>query len=367
MTSIQAGRITLAREARGYTQAQLAHDTGVSQSYLSKVENLKIAPADDLVDKAAEVLGYPRSFFDAAFAPQSLPISFYRRRLSISAKAVRQIDAISNMWIEHVHQLLVSVDLPEPDVPVVELHGLLNGSNIESEATLRDLPEQVAVELRSAWHVGRGPIENITNLLESHGVVVIPFNFPSPKFDALGVRPGNGVPPLLIVSTAIPGDRLRFTLAHELGHLIMHSRPISPERDIEKEADRFAAEFLAPAAEIKSRLNRLSIQSAAELKAHWKVSMMSLIYRAGQLGKITQHQQEYLYKRMGSLGYRNLEPVPIPREQPLLLRQILRTHLDSLGFTPVELMESLHICNEDFQQWYHDFIDELSRTQLRLI
>ncbi|WP_191303880.1 ImmA/IrrE family metallo-endopeptidase [Amycolatopsis bartoniae] len=75
-------------------------------------------------------------------------------------------------------------------------------------------------------------------------------------------------------------DRERFTLAHELGYLLMHELP---HEDQERQANQFAGEFLAPAQEIPPTLQGPTVRQfarLAELKKMWKASMAFPIQRS---------------------------------------------------------------------------------------
>ena len=129
-------------------------------------------------------------------------------------------------------------------------------------------------------------------------------------------------------------DRLRFTLAHEIGHIVMH---VSHCDEMEKQADQFASEFLMPEAQIRSQLSFVNLQKLAAMKPYWRVSMNSLLYRAAELGTIDARRKSYLWMLMGQAGYRKNEPVPIPPESPMALSEILSVHQNSLGYKPTDI------------------------------
>jgi len=101
----------------------------------------------------------------------------------------------------------------------------------------------------------------------------------------------------------MPPDRQGFTLAHELGHLVMHNAP-RPDDPLEKEADRFASEFLMPSRDIKPYLSNLSMEKLANLKLHWRTSMQSILEKAYTLGTINERQRRNFWMKMGKKGYR---------------------------------------------------------------
>ena len=103
-------------------------------------------------------------------------------------------------------------------------------------------PTEVARQVRSLWRVPSGPIDHLIRLLESVGVLVHTRPLGTAAQDAVSTWP-RGRPAIMLVNSGLPPDRLRFTVAHELGHLVMHSMPSDTQ---EREANLFAAEFLAP-------------------------------------------------------------------------------------------------------------------------
>lgn len=150
------------------------------------------------------------------------------------------------------------------------------------------------------------------------------------------------MPPLFFVNASASGDRLRYSLSHEMGHIVMHE--VHTE-DMEREANRFAAEFLMPANDIRSSLDGLSLPKLATLKPYWKVSMAALLKRATDLKKITERQVRYLWMQMGRLGYRTREPaeLEIPVEKPTTLRELFDVYTDELNYSIADLSNLLDV------------------------
>jgi Zn-dependent peptidase ImmA (M78 family) len=141
----------------------------------------------------------------------------------------------------------------------------------------------------------------------------------------------------------------------------MHTLPTSEQ---ESEADRFAAEFLMPAAEIRSELTSLTLPKLAQLKERWKVSMQALIRRAYQLDVITQRQQRSFFMRFSQMGYRKQEPFPVPQEEPQLLQRILEVHRTEHGYSGAELAKSALMSEEEFRSAY---VPSEAPSRLRLV
>ena len=149
----------------------------------------------------------------------------------------------------------------------------------------------------------------------------------------------------------MPGDRMRFTLAHELAHIVMHKLLTE---NMENEADRFASEFLMPSEDIRHQLNYLTLDKLAQLKLYWKVSMAALLMKAKTLKTISERQYSYLWMLMGKNGYRLNEPVQfsIPQEKPSLLSEMITTHLQELEFSERELAKILMLHESEFRTIY---------------
>lgn len=333
--------IVLARESREISQSALAYQIGVSQGTLSKVENGQVAASDELIQKLSNFLNYPSDFFSQDYTFRNLPVSFYRKRVAVKASLIHAIRARINILRLHVLTLLKSVDIPECRLPFVDL------------AEYDGSPERVVQELRIRWHLPRGPVENLTRTLEDAGVIIIRCDFGTRQIDAVSLyEPMDDLPPMIFVSEAIPGDRLRFSLAHETAHLILHSHLPLPGENIEDEADRFAAEFLMPAADIRNFLSRPTLTKLALLKPHWGVAIQALLMRAGQLGQITERQRRYLWMQVSAAGYRTQEPLPIGVETPSLISELIQTHLEDLGYDDTNLSKLLHLELAEFRSQY---------------
>jgi Zn-dependent peptidase ImmA (M78 family) len=158
------------------------------------------------------------------------------------------------------------------------------------------------------------------------------------------------MPPVFFVHEEAPGDRERWTLCHELGHVLMHHQPT--DGDIEDEASLFANEFLMPADEIGPDLRNMTLPKAAALKSYWKVSMQAIIRWSYQCGKISKNQYSYLFRQLSAKGYRKCEPVPIPPEEPAVFSELLGYYRKSLGRTEEQLADHIGELPDGFRTNY---------------
>lgn len=338
-TTFNPDMLRLARDARELTQVKLATRSGVTQAFISKLEHgLHVQPGDDAMQRMADVLGFPVDFFMQHEKALGFPHFHYRKQARLGAKPLARIGAIINIRRIHITKLLRSyeIDVPKP-IPQIDLD--------EQGIT----PEKAAERLRAYWMVPRGPIVNLVELIENAGGIVILTDFRTNLLDGLSFRVV-GLPPLFFMNKNVSGDRFRFSLAHELGHMVMHLLPADDDK-LEDEAHRFAAAFLTPANEIRPYLINAKLSTLGRVKSYWKVSIKSLIFRAHELKIITDFQYLNLNIQY-SKSVRGEEPVVIEIEKPCILQRIVRYHFDVLGYSVEELAKLLAIHPCDFEKAY---------------
>lgn len=193
-----------------------------------------------------------------------------------------------------------------------------------------DQLEDIANKVRDAWKLGCNPITDLTDTLETLGLLVVVVDEENPGFSGLTAwaKTSDGRSyPVVAVSSRWPGDRQRFTLAHELGHLLLAGR-IDAELDEEKVCDHFAGAFLAPKTAVLQLLGPsrrgLEWQELYALKREFGLSMAGWLQRAKQCGVITADTHVAMSKRFSAKGWRKGEPgEPVPREQPRLFEQLV--------------------------------------------
>jgi Zn-dependent peptidase ImmA (M78 family)/transcriptional regulator with XRE-family HTH domain len=351
--------LTLARESRGYTQAELAVAADFGQGTLSKYETGMLQPPDLAVEALSRSLSYPAEFFFQVGHPYGFPPFHYRKRKKLSAKALGRIVAEMNIRRMHVQKLSISFSergnrfIPEIDMD--EFQGL---------SRKRPDVESVARTIREAWMLPNGPIENMVELIEENGGIIIPCDFGSDLIDAMSQRI-DGLPVLFFVNVNSPSDRLRLTLAHELAHMVLHTTTFKDDEEMEREADQFAGAFLLPADEIRGQLRRFDLRHLANLKSYWKVSMAAIAMRASNLNLITPYQTKMFFIEMGKLGYRKHEPNEPPKETPNRLRQMVEYHQNVLDYSENDMAALLCLTPHEFQIMYRP--NPPKRPHLRLV
>lgn len=350
--------VVLAREFRGFTQEDLARKIFVSQAKIAKVES-GIQPdlQEPQFDMLCEALGFPAEFFQQEEELLGFGSSayFYRKKADLTASDRRRIHGVVNLIRIHIKLMLGFID--------IEASRRLPRFDIEDYG---GSAENLAQAVRAMWNLPDGPVKNLTNVIESAGVIIIPCEFYTRSMDATSLRLAE-IPPLIFINSQLPGDRWRFTLAHELGHLIMHD---VPREEMEDEADRFAAEFLMPEIEMKAqftRLPNLRIQDLANLKIYWKTSMGALLMRAADLGYLSENQRRYLWATMSKLGYRTREPNSISKEDPKTYQKVLRYFTDHLQYSLDELSRALKINRPVLDELHGAALVGVAAPRLRIV
>lgn len=319
--------LTLARESRGRTQTQLARELGISQAEVSKYETGLKEPSELMVSRFAARLEYTEGFFYLNESIRSFGSGcvYHRKKQSATDTKLQHLLALINVKRIQVKQLLKSMN------PIASNFAPLDIDEHSGGAA------EVAKKVRILWSLPPGPVQNLVRAVEDAGGIVIQCDFETDKVDALS-QSLPGYPPVFLINHRIPTDRMRFTLAHEIGHIFMH-RHLG--EDMERQADSFAAEFLMPKEQIAPQLKFVNLPKLAAMKPYWRVSMNALLYRAAEVGAIDSRRKSYLWMLMGQSGYRKVEPVVIPREEPTALPELLSLHQTSLGYRPSDIDEIL--------------------------
>lgn len=343
--------LTLARESRGFTQKELADSISVTQGKISKIEDGLLQVTEDDLVKICSVLRYSRNFFFSNNSRRLSYVSFYRRRKRITARIASECEARMDIIAMQVEQLLKVTEVGNKIIPEYDPDEV--GGDIG----------KIAMLVRKALGLPRGPVKNLVKHLEDAGIVVVHFDFGSQKIDGCSARLRNGTP-IIFLNPNLPPDRMFRTLAHELGHLVMHRFPQDDSLE-ESQAESFASEFLMPESDIVSQFYPVTVDRLARLKLQWGVSMSSLLMRAFELGVIDDKRKTGLLIHMSKCGYRTNEPHSdkLKREYPTLLRELLGYYMEHLSYSKEDMMKML---------WFLDPADyelefEHPTTGLRII
>lgn len=311
-------RIAAARKAAGLSLRATAESLGVSQTTIQKFENGQLTPSSQHLIGLAKTLGVRTEYFFRPFEVELKEVE-YRKRKSTPKKLLNKIDGDvrdqAERWLELMNLY------PEQPIPKFKLPDCLP----DTVSELLEI-ESLAECLRETWELGLNPIPDLIDTLESRGLNVFLTAVPKEaKFDGLSATIGGS--PLIVLSSEWPGDRQRFTLAHELGHLVLSGR-LAPDVDEEKACDYFAGAFLMPRKIVIEALgktrHKFELQELALLKEEFGLSMQGILYRARHCGVIDEKFHRQIFMVFSRRGWRKCEPgEPYDQEKTLLFSQLV--------------------------------------------
>lgn len=311
-------RLRQARAAAGLSLRELADRADISAMAISKYERGVATPSSGVLIRLGKALDVPVEYF---FRPVQLALRGveYRKHRKLPKKLQTKIEGDV---LEQVERFFELIDLlPGGPISRFRMPEGLPGRIEDYEAI-----EKAAEAVRSAWGLGFNPIPDLTDTFEERGIIVLQAAaLHDNTFDGLAATV-NGVP-VIVVGHGWPGDRQRFTLAHELGHLILKAR-LAPNLDEERAAHRFAGAFLVPQGEVMKELGerrtRLEPGELYALKKSYGLSMGGWLHRARDLGLLSEARYKAMYQYFGMRGWIKNEPGdPYPREEPKLFQQLV--------------------------------------------
>lgn len=317
--ALNGDRLLTLRHLAGLTQGDLAKRLGVSGGFLSHVTAGTKAFPLSLAQTASAEFKVPLAFFSVRTAPEDIGPVTFKKTSTARARDEKRVIALYTE-ASRLFRLVSNASGYQPSgLPQVSPH---------------DDPEDVAAQVRNLAGVLPGaPINNMTRLAERVGIGVVHTLDPDGHADnahAGASRPNvHATRPLIALACDLPGAEQRFTLAHELFHVMADhdlDRGLSLVRDPrELRANRFAGALLLPRKAAEHHLSEtLTLHGYLKVKAEFGLSVGAIIHRAHDLGLISDRRQKSLYIQWSSAGWRRSEPVPVASERPLLLDQALR-------------------------------------------
>lgn len=303
-------RLRLARQRRGLTLTRLAEESTISLRSLTNYENNATEqPSDESLHKLAAALDVsPEYFHRDEIEPVPVEAVSFRKLSKTSATKRDAVLSSATLALELFDVIDRHFKLPDPGIPTYD----------------KLAPAQAAEMVRQTWGLGDKPIQNMIHLTEARGVRVMSLAHDYTDIDAFCFFRDSV--PYMFVNTTKSGERQRFDVAHELGHLVLHDeRDMTPKdsREREAEANGFAA-FLMPATGLHAQtMWSASIQKILAAKKHWKVSAMAMTHRLHELEMLNDWQYRSTVVALSKAGYRSSEPDGMIPESSQLLRKVL--------------------------------------------
>lgn len=348
MDAINYKMLVLARESRGLTQTQLSQLIPcLNQGNLSKMEKGILSISEEVLLRVSETLNYPLAFFYKSEPKTSINAFYYRKRLTFPKKELATLEAKMDIVRLNIDELLSSVEIPDFRLPTIE-------------PDVKITPEDIARNIRTVMAIPKGPIVNLVEYIEKFGIIVYFLDTDSEKFDGITLYTNSGYP-IIFLNKGMSNDRKRFTLGHELGHLIMHI-PFSTIKDsdqIENEANRFSAEFNMPTLDCRNDLLNLKFNSLGYLKSYWKLSKAAIIFKAKAIGAINDSTYKYMVIELSRRGERKLESVTVALDEPKIIKELINIYRNELNYSIEELTQVLGISSKDYKDYFESNIRTL--------
>lgn len=289
MKEIVSSKIKQARILQAMSLQDLADRIGVSKQMISKYEKGDSIPSSKMLIKLAKALEVKMDYF---FLPSSVELGEinFRKKNSFSIKKINslkekiKIELSNYLEIENILQINNSFENPIKRRMVRAINDI----------------EEIVSDLRIEWEIGFDPIHNIIQLLEDKEIKIIEINEPENNFDGLATII-NGKYPVVVLNKTFSVERKRFTLLHELGHLLLEL----PECDVKFEeniCNRFAAEFLFPQnlviKEFGSKRESISFRELVEVQKKYGISIRAIIYRLKDANIFSENRLTEFYKKL---------------------------------------------------------------------
>ena len=320
-------RLKEALQFREKKMTELADETGISKQSLSLYANGGNVPPFDNVIKIARVLELPTDFFMSEdLCTVSTGNTYFRSQASATKKS-RNAQKIKLEYVSKMYEVILNyMNVPElnlPDTTGINIPDDI--ADVDSEQSIKEI-EKLSKLVREYWNLGNGPIENLQYVLQSNGIIVTGFRDVDIGIDAFSQQITIDGKMVYIIALSIgtkPIERLRFDMAHELGHILMHTwgednEEISKDEFNvrEKQANMFASALLLPKETFSKSISAYptNIDYYLALKKKWKVSMQAMMYRTRQLDIISANQFQYMMRIMSKNRYRTHEPGDKPGE-----------------------------------------------------
>ena len=349
-------RLKEALQFRGMRMTELAKQSDISKQSLSLYANGENIPPYENVVKIANALEFPFDFFMTEDLCSTTTNNTYFRSQASASKLTQNAQELKLEYVAKLYEVLLNyVDFPERNIPPVFFRGSDNLLDADSDNVLEQI-EFIANTARKHWMIGMGPIDNMQYLLESNGIIVTGFRNVNEKIDAFSQRvniQNRGT--VFIVALAIgekPDVRLRFDMAHELGHILMHNWDDSNDslskdefNALEKQANIFASAFLLPRETFGKEVApyATNVEFYRSLRKKWGVSMQAMMFRAWRLKLITANQFQYMMRTVSAKGWRLREPGDSPGKlNSTIFQGAIDLLLDGNYLNVKQLMQSFH-------------------------
>lgn len=304
MKELFAERFKSARLMKGFSLQDLADalDNQLSRQALHRYEKGEVMPDNDKINLLSKALDVNPDFFFRSTKVVLGEVEF-RKLSKMPQKEAALIKEITKEKLSRYLELEEILGLPNEFENYLEDFGIVTEYKQVNEA---------AKLLRDKWNLGNGPIFNIVELLEDKKIKVVDLRV-NDDFDGLQTYVNETIPVVAYNANKInKPDRIRFTLLHELAHLLITFGDITLKQK-ETLCNQFAGAMLLPEETIRMELgahrNKLSINELGNIKKQYGISMQAIVMRAKDCGIINDHYTKQFFFLIKQMNWKVDEPV----------------------------------------------------------
>lgn len=350
-------RLIEARIEKEMTQLALSENTGLSRMTISKLEKgLISSPSAETIMSLSCALQKPSVYF---LSDVSITLKNMTQPLFRSHKSKSKNDNLRSM-----------IKLKHAELMIQYLYQFIKPRFNEFEKifyeddvmALTDMEiEAIALNTRELLGADTGPLLQLITILENHGVICIKTDLPK-KIDSLSVSfqlpEINGETALILFNSDLNYYRQRFSIAHELGHIILHrySEPSDNDEEmqlLEEQANKFASAFLMPATSFINSIQTQTLSGALILKDFWKISAAAAIRRMMDLEVIDSGKYKYMQIEISRKGWKKKEPMDdsMQPETPYYMEKAFGFLLSNKYATPESIREYCGFDNKEITEY----------------
>lgn len=289
MENIVAYRIKNARKLNGLSLQEVADALEISKQMVSKYEKGISIPTSSKLIKLSKLFNLKIDYFFNSFKVEFGEVNF-RKRSSFPAKKQDslkesiKIKLENYLYVEDCLSLDSTFANPIADIKIEKIEDI----------------ENAVAKLRQVWEIGFDPVHNIIQILEDKRIKIIELDDSGDKFDGLATYV-NDIFPVIVINKNFPVERKRFSLLHELGHLLLNISPDCLLKD-EDVCHKFASEFLLPRKtileEFGGKRQHISISELQSIQDKYGISIKAIVYKLKDVGIINEKQHSEFYKRI---------------------------------------------------------------------
>lgn len=303
MKTVFAERFKSARLMNGFSLQDVANalDNQLSRQALHRYEKGEVIPDAEKINLLSKALNVTPDYF---FRDTKVELGEIEYR-KLSKMPQKEASIIKEKTKEYLSRYLELEEILGLD------NEFANPLADIGEITTYEQINKAAKTLRDKWNLGNGAIFNAVELLEDKNIKVVKLDVDE-NFDGLQTCVNGNIPVIAYnIKKANKPDRIRFTILHELAHLLMTFGDIT-EKQKENLCHQFAGALLLPEETIKAELgnhrNKLSTLELGNIKKQYGISMQAIAMRARDCGIINEHYTKQFFFIFKQMNWRVDEP-----------------------------------------------------------